>query len=124
MCVQDFAYHGLAAFFYLSAGVDLAYITLGKKSGQLRIYQIDIAAVVRTDLKTAYQQLQYQPMMFFTIMEPFYCLICFSLEKLLFTPKITQGYSQQLLDLKGIVQHVGTYLEKIKRSIKITFISH
>ncbi|XP_078129546.1 myelin and lymphocyte protein-like isoform X1 [Sander vitreus] len=29
----DFAYHGLAVLFYLSAGVDLAYITLMKKSG-------------------------------------------------------------------------------------------
>lgn len=51
VCVQDFAYHGLAAFFYLSAGVDLAYITMLKKYGVLRIYQIDIAAVVRTDLQ-------------------------------------------------------------------------
>ncbi|XP_023132548.1 myelin and lymphocyte protein-like [Amphiprion ocellaris] len=42
----DFAYHGLAAFFYLSAGVDLAFITLGKKDGDLRIYRIDISAVV------------------------------------------------------------------------------
>ncbi|XP_035518828.1 myelin and lymphocyte protein-like [Morone saxatilis] len=43
----DFAYHGLAAFFYLSAGVDMAYITFQKKSaGDFRIYQIDIAAVV------------------------------------------------------------------------------
>ncbi|KAM3606563.1 uncharacterized protein V6R79_018791 [Siganus canaliculatus] len=43
----DFAYHGLAAFFYLSAGVALAYITFQKKTtAELRIYQIDIAAVV------------------------------------------------------------------------------
>ncbi|XP_026164360.1 myelin and lymphocyte protein-like [Mastacembelus armatus] len=43
----DAAYHGLAAFFYLSAGVVLAYITLGKKrQDPLKIYQIDIAAVV------------------------------------------------------------------------------
>ncbi|XP_068183541.1 myelin and lymphocyte protein-like [Antennarius striatus] len=43
----DFAYHGLAAFFYLSAGVDLAYITFLKKfSGPFKSYQIDIAAVV------------------------------------------------------------------------------
>ncbi|XP_018550819.1 myelin and lymphocyte protein [Lates calcarifer] len=42
----DFAYHGLAAFFYLSAGVDLAFITIGKKGQEFRIYQIDIAAVV------------------------------------------------------------------------------
>ncbi|XP_071399905.1 myelin and lymphocyte protein-like [Centroberyx affinis] len=43
----DFAYHGLAAFFYLSAAVDLAYITFLKKSGNdFKNYQIDIAAVV------------------------------------------------------------------------------
>lgn len=48
ICVQDFAYHGLAAFFYLSAGVDLAYITfLMKLQQDFRLYQIDIAAVVR-----------------------------------------------------------------------------
>ncbi|KAM6916706.1 myelin and lymphocyte protein-like [Xenentodon cancila] len=42
----DFVYHGLAVLFYLSAGVDLAYITFQKKSGAFRIYQIDISAVV------------------------------------------------------------------------------
>ncbi|KAM3833951.1 myelin and lymphocyte protein-like [Diretmus argenteus] len=43
----DFAYHGLAAFFYLSAAVDLAYITLRKKTEpNFKNYQIDIAAVV------------------------------------------------------------------------------
>lgn len=48
--VQDVAYHALAAFFYLSAGVALAYITLLKRdSPDSRIYKIDIAAVVRTD---------------------------------------------------------------------------
>ncbi|TNM99488.1 hypothetical protein fugu_012521 [Takifugu bimaculatus] len=45
----DFAYHGLAAFFYLSAAVILAYITLLRKSvSPLKVYQIDIAAVVRS----------------------------------------------------------------------------
>nr|XP_020457323.1 myelin and lymphocyte protein-like [Monopterus albus] len=43
----DFAYHGLAAFFYLSAGVALAFITLEKRdTNPFRNYQIDIAAVV------------------------------------------------------------------------------
>ncbi|XP_029691201.1 myelin and lymphocyte protein [Takifugu rubripes] len=43
----DFAYHGLATFFYLSAAVILAYITLLRKSvGPFKVYQIDIAAVV------------------------------------------------------------------------------
>lgn len=56
VCVQDFAYHGLAAFFYLSAAVALANITFKNKLGQLKIYQIDIAAVVRTDFKTKYKQ--------------------------------------------------------------------
>ncbi|TWW78372.1 myelin and lymphocyte protein-like [Takifugu flavidus] len=43
----DFAYHGLAAFFYLSAAVILAYITLLRKSvSPIKVYQIDIAAVV------------------------------------------------------------------------------
>ncbi|XP_054456637.1 myelin and lymphocyte protein-like [Anoplopoma fimbria] len=41
----DFAYHGLAAIFYLSAGVDLAFITILSK-GESKIYKIDIAAVV------------------------------------------------------------------------------
>lgn len=51
LCVQDFAYHGLAAFFYLSAAVILAYITfiLGT-AGTSKIYQIDIAAVVSTEV--------------------------------------------------------------------------
>ncbi len=49
VCVQDFAYHGLAAFFYLSAGVILAYITILQKYGVAKTYRIDIAAVVRTD---------------------------------------------------------------------------
>ncbi|XP_034093822.1 myelin and lymphocyte protein-like [Gymnodraco acuticeps] len=44
--LQDFVYHGLAAFFYLSAGVDLAYITFLVKPLNSRIYHIDIAAVV------------------------------------------------------------------------------
>ncbi|XP_044069425.1 myelin and lymphocyte protein-like [Siniperca chuatsi] len=48
----DFAYHGLAAFFYLSAGVALANITFMKKSGEFKIYQIDIAAVVFAYLAT------------------------------------------------------------------------
>ncbi|XP_054655019.1 myelin and lymphocyte protein-like [Dunckerocampus dactyliophorus] len=42
----DFAYHAVATLFYLSAAVDLAYITFLMKLGQFRIYQIDIAAVV------------------------------------------------------------------------------
>ncbi|XP_068597755.1 myelin and lymphocyte protein-like [Brachionichthys hirsutus] len=49
----DFAYHGLATFFYLSAGVDLAYITFLKKlTGPFKDYQIDIAAVVFCFLAT------------------------------------------------------------------------
>ncbi|KAG7492900.1 mal, T cell differentiation protein b isoform X1 [Megalops cyprinoides] len=42
----DFAYHGLAAFFYLSSSVALASVTLDKRGGDLRIYRIDISAVV------------------------------------------------------------------------------
>ncbi|KAM4607171.1 myelin and lymphocyte protein-like [Polymixia lowei] len=43
----DFAYHGLAAFFYLSAAVDLAFITFRAKTfSSFKNYQIDIAAVV------------------------------------------------------------------------------
>ncbi|XP_034041407.1 myelin and lymphocyte protein-like [Thalassophryne amazonica] len=43
----DFAYHGLATIFYLSAAVDLAYITYLKKfSTHFKNYQIDISAVV------------------------------------------------------------------------------
>ncbi|KAF7220263.1 myelin and lymphocyte protein [Nothobranchius furzeri] len=44
--VADFVYHFLAVLFYLSAGVDLAFITLQHKSGDQRIYRIDISAVV------------------------------------------------------------------------------
>uniref|UniRef100_A0A3P9MB51 Mal, T cell differentiation protein b n=1 Tax=Oryzias latipes TaxID=8090 RepID=A0A3P9MB51_ORYLA len=42
----DFIYHGLAVLFYLSAGVDLAFITILMKSVDLRTYQILISAVV------------------------------------------------------------------------------
>ncbi|XP_029632455.1 myelin and lymphocyte protein [Salmo trutta] len=42
----DFAYHGIAAFFYLSASVALAKVTLDKKSGDLFNYRLDISAVV------------------------------------------------------------------------------
>lgn len=50
VCVQDFAYHGLAAFFYLSAAVILAFITLLRsEASPFQSYQIDIAAVVRTE---------------------------------------------------------------------------
>ncbi|XP_021423940.1 myelin and lymphocyte protein isoform X1 [Oncorhynchus mykiss] len=42
----DFAYHGIAAFFYLSASVALAKVTLDKKSGLLFNYRLDISAVV------------------------------------------------------------------------------
>ncbi|CAN9499585.1 unnamed protein product [Ophioblennius macclurei] len=48
----DFAYHSLAAFFFLSAGVILAYITINKKGSDIRIYRIDIAAVVFAFLAT------------------------------------------------------------------------
>lgn len=51
VCVQDFAYHGLAAFFYLSAAVILANVTLRFGSlGITKTYQIDIAAVVSTEV--------------------------------------------------------------------------
>uniref|UniRef100_A0A669DAX6 Mal, T cell differentiation protein b n=1 Tax=Oreochromis niloticus TaxID=8128 RepID=A0A669DAX6_ORENI len=49
----DFLYHGIAAFFYLSASVALAKVTLdlsGKQGNstttQLRNYKLDISAVV------------------------------------------------------------------------------
>lgn len=42
----DFVYHGLAVLFYLSAGVDLAYITMAFKSTDLKIYRTYISAVV------------------------------------------------------------------------------
>ncbi|XP_038871812.1 myelin and lymphocyte protein-like [Salvelinus namaycush] len=42
----DFAYHGIAAFFYLSASVVLAKVTLDKKNGALFDYRLDISAVV------------------------------------------------------------------------------
>lgn len=49
----DFAYHGLAAIFFLSAGVILAYMTLVNKTRvEFKIYQINIAAVVFAYLTT------------------------------------------------------------------------
>lgn len=46
--MKDFAYHGLAALFFLSAGVDLAYITIRMKGVDLKIYRTYISAVVST----------------------------------------------------------------------------
>lgn len=50
---QDFLYHGIAAFFYLSASVALAKVTLdlsGKQSNNTttgqRNYKLDVSAVV------------------------------------------------------------------------------
>ncbi|XP_061087212.1 myelin and lymphocyte protein-like [Conger conger] len=53
----DFAYHGIAAFFYLSSSVSLAFVTITispfiSSSAVLRIYRIDIAAVVFSFLST------------------------------------------------------------------------
>ncbi|XP_073327842.1 myelin and lymphocyte protein-like isoform X1 [Pagrus major] len=43
----DFVYHGIAAFFYLSASVALAKVTLDMKDGSsFQNYQLDISAVV------------------------------------------------------------------------------
>ncbi|XP_030642725.1 myelin and lymphocyte protein-like [Chanos chanos] len=42
----DFAYHGLAALFYLSASVPLATTTISMRDVNFTYYQIDIAAVV------------------------------------------------------------------------------
>ncbi|XP_055762848.1 myelin and lymphocyte protein-like [Salvelinus fontinalis] len=42
----DLAYHGIAAFFYLSASVALAKVTLDKKDGDIFYYRLDISAVV------------------------------------------------------------------------------
>lgn len=45
--LQDFLYHGIAAFFYLSASVVLAKVTLDMKGGSsLQNYHLDISAVV------------------------------------------------------------------------------
>nr|XP_019945501.1 PREDICTED: myelin and lymphocyte protein-like [Paralichthys olivaceus] len=50
----DFAYHSLAALFYLSAGVDLAIVTIQLEpiASFSNIYHIDIAAVVFAFLAT------------------------------------------------------------------------
>ncbi|CAL8354860.1 unnamed protein product [Boreogadus saida] len=43
----DFVYHGIAAFFYLSASVALATVTIEMKDGSIFLnYQLDISAVV------------------------------------------------------------------------------
>lgn len=46
--MKDFAYHGLAALFFLSAGVDLAIITIRVKDLDLKTYRTYISAVVST----------------------------------------------------------------------------
>ncbi|XP_048843392.1 myelin and lymphocyte protein-like [Brienomyrus brachyistius] len=49
----DFAYHGLAAFFYLSSSVSLAYITLTfGPLLDLKYYRMDISAVVFSFIST------------------------------------------------------------------------
>lgn len=48
---QDALYHVIAAFFYLSASVVLAKVTLDSKDGSnFQIYQLDISAVVSPHL--------------------------------------------------------------------------
>lgn len=48
---QDVLYHVIAAFFYLSASVVLAKVTLDMKDGSnFQIYQLDISAVVSPHL--------------------------------------------------------------------------
>ncbi|XP_030591653.1 myelin and lymphocyte protein-like [Archocentrus centrarchus] len=44
----DFLYHGIAAFFYLSASVALTIVTLDlkKKEGETKNYKFDVSAVV------------------------------------------------------------------------------
>ncbi|XDV43127.1 hypothetical protein PO909_011657 [Leuciscus waleckii] len=47
----DVGYHGIAAFFYLSAAVLLANVKISKQ-GQGKVYQLDIAAVVMAFIVT------------------------------------------------------------------------
>lgn len=53
---QDFIYHGIAAFFYLSASVALAKVTLEMNgatgSTGEQNYKLDIAAVVSQDVSS------------------------------------------------------------------------
>lgn len=46
---QDFIYHGIAAFFYLSASVALAGVTLEITDRNSRNYKLDVSAVVSRD---------------------------------------------------------------------------
>uniref|UniRef100_A0A6Q2YWK8 MARVEL domain-containing protein n=1 Tax=Esox lucius TaxID=8010 RepID=A0A6Q2YWK8_ESOLU len=48
----DFVYHGVAAFFYLSASVALAKVTIDKKDDTLFNYRLDISAVVFSYIAT------------------------------------------------------------------------
>ncbi|KAJ8002342.1 hypothetical protein DPEC_G00178880 [Dallia pectoralis] len=48
----DFVYHGLAAFFYLSASVALAKVVIDKNDESLKIIRLDISAVVFSYLAT------------------------------------------------------------------------
>ncbi|XP_056264613.1 myelin and lymphocyte protein-like [Pseudoliparis swirei] len=49
----DFAYHGIAAFLYLSAAVSLAKVTMDKDDGSNSLnYKLDIAAVVFSYMAT------------------------------------------------------------------------
>lgn len=49
--LKDFAYHGLAVLFFLSAGVDLAIVTVALKDSTtvpVKTYRTYISAVVST----------------------------------------------------------------------------
>ncbi|XP_034754749.1 myelin and lymphocyte protein-like [Etheostoma cragini] len=48
----DVGYHFVAVVFYLSASVILSYITLLRGGGDLKIYRLDIAAVVMSYVAT------------------------------------------------------------------------
>ncbi|KAK7142465.1 hypothetical protein R3I94_011967 [Phoxinus phoxinus] len=48
---MDVGYHGISVFFYLSAAVLLANVTISKL-GQGKVYQLDIAAVVKAFIVT------------------------------------------------------------------------
>ncbi|KAJ3614911.1 hypothetical protein NHX12_018480 [Muraenolepis orangiensis] len=48
----DFVYHGIAAFFYLSASVSLARVTMEMKDEVFQNYQLDISAVVFSYMAT------------------------------------------------------------------------
>lgn len=77
VCVQDFAYHGIAAFFYLSAAVILAFFTIINQSQPgLQIYKAYVSAVVRTCFVVKWNQKLKRQKLTFSVCSSGVCPCC------------------------------------------------